>query len=88
MPNDHEFASAPYSLVRAPQKGNAHGYNLPKATMRALGGPKSTELPKSKGESVDPNFLLHHENHFDKNTYGDQNIADAHDAIKDPVKTI
>jgi hypothetical protein len=30
---------------------------------------KDAALPPSKGESVKPDFLLHHENHFDPNTY-------------------
>jgi len=29
---------------------------------------RSPVLPPSKGESTDPNFLLHHENHMDPNT--------------------
>jgi hypothetical protein len=49
----NEFQDASYDMVK-------HAKNPLK---------RSPVLPPSKGESVQPNFLLHHENHFDPNTF-------------------
>lgn len=49
----NEFEAAPYDI--------AHKTRNPLK--------RSAKLPPSSGESVKPDFLLHHENHFDKNTF-------------------
>lgn len=37
---------------------------------------KSAALPAWHGESVKPDFLLHHENHFDPNSYTPEQMID------------
>ncbi len=49
----NDLASTPYSI--------AHKARNPLK--------RSPVLPPSKGESVDPEFLLNHENHMDRNTF-------------------
>jgi len=53
MPNGNEFSNAPYSI--------AHRAKNPLK--------RSPKLKPSTGESVDPSYLLQHENRFDKNVY-------------------
>ena len=50
---NNEFSDASYNLVKQPKNPLK----------------RSPKLPESHGESVKPEFLLHHENHFDRNTY-------------------
>lgn len=52
MPND--LFNTPYSI--------AHKARKPDNPLK-----RSPVLPPSKGESTDPDFLLHHENRFDPN---------------------
>lgn len=51
---------------------------------------KSAALPPSHGESVKPDFLLHHENHFDKNVVTPEQLIQDKKILKgkpDPVQT-
>jgi hypothetical protein len=45
-------------------------------TPYSLAQKKPAPLPPSHGESVTPDFLLHHENHMDRNTVTPEQLID------------
>jgi hypothetical protein len=50
---------------------------------------RSPKLPPSQGESVSPDFLLNHENHFDRNIVTPEQLMQNNKSLggKDEVKT-
>jgi hypothetical protein len=75
-----------YKIAHQARKVTAHGYTAPEAFTKTSAANKSTALPPSKGESVKPDFLLHHENHFDRNTVKDQDVIKQNTDEADPEK--
>jgi hypothetical protein len=63
MPDDYQLA-------------RAHRYNTPKGEARSTVKTDSVPKPARDSRTLTPDYLLHHQNTFDKNRFDDQEIMD------------